>query len=143
MSDKYKLYQGDCLDIMPTLGKVDAVITDPPYGINYQSARRTDSERFDVLDGDDFAPTMWIKIASDITSDTSCLFMFSRWDTAEEFRKPIDVYWKLQSQVIWDRGNHGLGDLKNSMRQCTIIAGLLQGEIINFPAKDRSLFTEV
>ena len=27
------LYLGDCLDIMPTLGKVDAVVTDPPYGI--------------------------------------------------------------------------------------------------------------
>lgn len=27
------LYQGDCMDILPTLGKVDAVITDPPYGI--------------------------------------------------------------------------------------------------------------
>jgi len=27
------LYQGDCLEIMPTLGKVDAVVTDPPYGI--------------------------------------------------------------------------------------------------------------
>jgi len=25
------LYQGDCLEIMPTLGKVDAVVTDPPY----------------------------------------------------------------------------------------------------------------
>jgi DNA modification methylase len=27
------LYQGDCRDILPTLGKVDAVVTDPPYGI--------------------------------------------------------------------------------------------------------------
>lgn len=34
-SDRYTLYQGDCLDILPTLGSVDAVITDPPYGINY------------------------------------------------------------------------------------------------------------
>ena len=25
------LYLGDCLEILPTLGKVDAVITDPPY----------------------------------------------------------------------------------------------------------------
>jgi site-specific DNA-methyltransferase (adenine-specific) len=25
------LYLGDCLEIMPTLGKVDAVVTDPPY----------------------------------------------------------------------------------------------------------------
>ncbi len=27
------LYLGDCLDIMPALEKVDAVVTDPPYGI--------------------------------------------------------------------------------------------------------------
>jgi len=27
------LYHGDCLEILPTLGKVDAVVTDPPYGI--------------------------------------------------------------------------------------------------------------
>jgi DNA modification methylase len=27
------LYEGDCLEVMPTLGKVDAVVTDPPYGI--------------------------------------------------------------------------------------------------------------
>jgi site-specific DNA-methyltransferase (adenine-specific) len=25
------LYLGDCLEILPTLGKVDAVVTDPPY----------------------------------------------------------------------------------------------------------------
>ena len=27
------LYLGDCLEILPTLDKVDAVVTDPPYGI--------------------------------------------------------------------------------------------------------------
>ena len=32
------LYLGDCLEIMPLLGKVDAVVTDPPYGINYGNA---------------------------------------------------------------------------------------------------------
>ena len=26
------LYHGDCLEILPTLDKVDAVVTDPPYG---------------------------------------------------------------------------------------------------------------
>ncbi len=30
------LYLGDCLDVLPTLGKVDAVVTDPPYGIAYK-----------------------------------------------------------------------------------------------------------
>jgi site-specific DNA-methyltransferase (adenine-specific)/modification methylase len=28
-----ELYCGDCLEILPTLPKVDAVVTDPPYGI--------------------------------------------------------------------------------------------------------------
>lgn len=30
-----RLLLGDCVDILPTLEKVDAVITDPPYGINF------------------------------------------------------------------------------------------------------------
>ena len=29
-----KLYLGDCLEILPTLDPVDAVVTDPPYGTN-------------------------------------------------------------------------------------------------------------
>jgi len=33
------LYLGDCLEILPTLGRVDAVVTDPPYGIGESSAR--------------------------------------------------------------------------------------------------------
>ena len=32
------LYLGDCRDILPTLGKVDAVVTDPPYGIGFAAA---------------------------------------------------------------------------------------------------------
>ena len=27
------LYLGDCRDVLPTLERVDAVVTDPPYGI--------------------------------------------------------------------------------------------------------------
>ena len=30
------LYLGDCLEILPTLPKVDAVITDPPFGIGFK-----------------------------------------------------------------------------------------------------------
>ena len=33
------LYLGDCLEILPTLGKVDAVVTDPPYGIGEHGGR--------------------------------------------------------------------------------------------------------
>ena len=38
------LYHGDCLEILPTLDKVDAVVTDPPYGVsgvqNTKTAKR-------------------------------------------------------------------------------------------------------
>lgn len=56
------LYLGDCMDILPTLGKVDCVITDPPYGIGISKnpvrqmhtkkdwdASTPDSSVFDVL----------------------------------------------------------------------------------------------
>lgn len=38
------LYLGDCRDIFPTLKPVDAVVTDPPYGIN--AARDRNSEQW-------------------------------------------------------------------------------------------------
>lgn len=37
------LYLGDCLEILPTLPKVDAVITDPPYGLDYPYLSYDDS----------------------------------------------------------------------------------------------------
>jgi DNA modification methylase len=49
------LYCGDCLEILPTLGKVDAVIADPPYGISYSPGeggggiRRKDGSKYEKL----------------------------------------------------------------------------------------------
>ncbi len=37
-----RLIRGDCLEVLPTLGKVDAVVTDPPYGIG-ENARKVAS----------------------------------------------------------------------------------------------------
>jgi len=33
------LYLGDCVDVLPTLDKVDAVVTDPPYGIGWDKEK--------------------------------------------------------------------------------------------------------
>ena len=46
------LYLGDCLDILPTLGRVDAVVTDPPYGIgfNYQGYMDTRASWYSLMD---------------------------------------------------------------------------------------------
>jgi site-specific DNA-methyltransferase (adenine-specific) len=48
-----RLLLGDCREILPTLGRVDAVVTDPPYGIgwqprvNHQDQRWVDEINFD------------------------------------------------------------------------------------------------
>ena len=49
-------YLGDCREILPTLEPMDAVVTDPPYGIN--AARDRNSERFRWRD---FGVTGWDK----------------------------------------------------------------------------------
>jgi len=36
LDGRVQLYLGDCREILPTLGKVDAVVTDPPYGQSYK-----------------------------------------------------------------------------------------------------------
>ena len=64
------LYQGDCLEILPTLEGVDAVIADPPYGINWNpdpsQFRGGEGRHFDIgwkpIIGDDqpFDPSPWL-----------------------------------------------------------------------------------
>ena len=38
LAEGVSLYLGDCREIIPTLGRVDAVVTDPPYGIGADKA---------------------------------------------------------------------------------------------------------
>ena len=43
------LWRGDCREILPTLGRVDAVVTDPPYGVGLAYASHDDDELVDWL----------------------------------------------------------------------------------------------
>ena len=60
------LYLGDCLEILPTLPKVDAVVTDPPYGIAFtrHGGGRGDwyRSKTEKIVGDDgpFDPSHWL-----------------------------------------------------------------------------------
>jgi DNA modification methylase len=51
------LYLGDCLEILPTLDKVDAVITDPPYGI--KEARGKNKSRGLLAVSKDYGYSEW------------------------------------------------------------------------------------
>ena len=64
------LYNADCLDVLPILTGVDAVISDPPYGMKYKRAGNsknsissTGKVWTEAIIGDDipFDPTPWVK----------------------------------------------------------------------------------
>ena len=74
------LYLGDCLEILPTLPKVDSIITDPPYGINFnhsgahgrfngQGVTKAARDRGNQpIHGDDkpFDPSPWIAASDNV-----------------------------------------------------------------------------
>jgi DNA modification methylase len=93
----YQLHLGDCLEILPTLGRVDAVITDPPYGIAYKNKRHDIRPRqyADVLIGDNDpcvgqSVTDWAHGAS----IPVCVFA--------HHRHPWRGKWR--NWLVWDKG---------------------------------------
>lgn len=112
------IYHGDCMDVLRgfPMESVDAVIADPPYGIDYQSAWRTDKANWKPKIYNDKAPFIWwMWDAFRVTADGGSVLCFCRWDTQEVFRLALDAAgYSVKSQVIWDRGSHGMGDLKAS-----------------------------
>jgi DNA modification methylase len=85
------MYLGDCMDILPTLPSVDAVVTDPPYGINH--ARDRNSQK----DG-------WIDYPA------------NGWDRERPAREVFDLMReKSKDQIIWG-GNYFTDYLPPTMR---------------------------
>ena len=55
------LHLGDCREILPTLGKVDAVVTDPPYGVSINARPGRRAKNTDQIIGDGVAPDIqWL-----------------------------------------------------------------------------------
>lgn len=87
------LYRGDCMEVLPTLPKVDAVITDPPYGIvhDFGSQKRLDGTR--ALQWDWDGPGTHCLIAEALKGAIKMLnrpgnaFAFAGYDTLELSRE--------------------------------------------------------
>jgi site-specific DNA-methyltransferase (adenine-specific) len=111
----FSLLHGDCLRLMLDIepGTVAACITDPPYGIDYQSSW---SVKKKAKIANDTQPYIWwLPHAYKAMKNDSCLVCFARWDVQEIFRMAIECAgFKVKSQVIWDRCIHGMGDLKGN-----------------------------
>ena len=86
----HTLYLGDCREILPTLGKVDAVVTDPPYGIGMDGGK-IGKAVYEQADWDkapaDVAPLLGLDVPSII------------WG-GNYFNVPPSSNW-----IVWDKRN--------------------------------------
>lgn len=97
------LYFGDCVGLLSALPAVDAILTDPPYGIAYSSGHATDDlwgdEREIANDGDVSTRDAVLEWADDLP--TLC---FGKWSAPRPAKTKI--------RLIWDKGGAlGMGDL--------------------------------
>lgn len=112
-----KTILGDSMQFIKELESqsVHCIITDPPYGIDYQSARRIDTERFDKLEGDKEIDVNFIKEAFRILKEGGAFYLFTRWDVFPKwFEATKRAGFNVKNCIIWDRVIHGLGDLEGS-----------------------------
>jgi DNA modification methylase len=88
------LYLGDCMEVLPTLPKVDAVITDPPYGVldeSWDDMSRRELARFTMA---------WASRAS-MLSDTAVIFFGER--TRSVVAPILSALYEDVRQIIWNK----------------------------------------
>ena len=135
----YKLYQGDCLEIMGGIKdkSVDLIVTDPPYLMDYQSNRRKKEDRFDKIKNDKGNYMLiqdYLEECHRIMKDNTAIYCFCSWHNIDFFKNEFEKHFKLKNILVWNKNNHGTGDLKGSYAP--------KHEFILFGHKGRTLLRE-
>ena len=121
LAEGVTLYLGDCREILPTLGRVDAIVTDPPYGMAFQSNRR--AIKYDEIVSDDTAGLLAWACQLNPTHSTYC---FGRWDNIGDVPPPKSV-------LTWVKNNWSMGDLHHEHARQTEFVFFYPGEDHDFP----------
>lgn len=91
--------------------KADMVFTDPPYGVEYQSNKRTKSAKFDVLKNDD----TFLDIAPIIEAySTGWVFVWTSWKVQTKWIDQFQSMGYPTNIVVWHKPGGGIGDLKKT-----------------------------
>ena len=100
---------GDSLTVLRQMEaeSVDAIITDPPYGINYvsQTGARIKNDK---------SPFIWFLYDAFRTLKSGgSIVCFTRWDVQQTFIDAMKLAgFQVKSEVIWDKVVGGQGDTK-------------------------------
>jgi site-specific DNA-methyltransferase (adenine-specific) len=103
------LYHGDCLEILPTLPKVDAVITDPPYALPTMIAQGREVTR-NVGDLSIIETAFRVHAAAwraAIQDGGRCFAFCDGTSYPSLFRAMYGQF--LTALLVWDKGRIGMG----------------------------------
>lgn len=111
-----KLFNDDCLKVLPTIPdkSIDLILTDPPYGMEYQSNRR--KEKYNKIKNDNNIDWLYfsIKHFERILKDNSHCYIFCSMHYINKFIDYSQEFFSLKNILIWEKNNHGSGDLKGN-----------------------------
>ena len=109
-----KIYNMDCLEFMKTLPDkcIDLVLTDPPYGMSFQSNHRTVKHEKIVNDNNlDWLPD-FIKESYRLLKDNTHAYFFCSFHNVDVFKQEIEKYFEVKNILVWVKNNTGMGDLE-------------------------------
>ena len=110
----YELFNGDCLEVVRDLKdeSVDMVLTDPPYGIDFQSGRR--KVKHNKIKGDKNLD--WLDEFVDeifrVSKNNTAHYVFCSYHNIDVFKQAIERKFKVKNILTWVKNNHSTGDLK-------------------------------
>lgn len=111
-----ELKQGDCLEFIKDIpsGTVDLVLTDPPYGMKFQSHRR--KKVYDKIKNDESLDFLdrYFEECNRILKDNTAIYCFCSWHNIDVFKRLFEKHFKIKNCLIWIKNNHGSGDLQAS-----------------------------
>lgn len=117
------IYCGDALEILPTLPKVDLVLTDPPYGINTKSDGTGKLSPWADLCNAAFWYAEWMRLCRSRLMASGAMWSFLNWRSMVTFQKATcDVQWSIESMLVWDKDWIGPGGQKGLRPSYELVA---------------------
>ena len=93
-------------------GSIDMVLTDPPYGMDFNSNHRKEKHKKIENDGDLFWLDSFVGEIYRIAKNNTAHYVFCSFHNVDKFKVAIEKKFKLKNILIWEKNNTSMGDLK-------------------------------